>query len=309
MRTVAGVDLGGTGSRMAIAGETSGQERRKTFGRSFISPDSMGDAILSALTGFAGDDLAAACVGTTGMPGLLTDAGDLAAKLFAHTSLEAVVVAGDCVTTHVGALGFQPGAVVAAGTGSIALGTDFDDVWNRVDGWGYLLGDAGSGAWVGRRGLAAALESLDGRGGSARLLRMLTEQFGDPDALLQTVYRQGAPGAAAARFAPAVEAAAHGGDPAARAIWVEAGQHLARSAIAACRNLPPVVSWGGGLFSAGPLLLDPFIAELSALRPDIAASPPIGTALDGAISIARAYLGGRTLATNEFHQVFVRGEA
>ena len=63
--------------------------------------------------------------------------------------------------------GRGPVPCVAAGTGLIAIGTDLTR-WRRADGWGHLLGDCGSGAWIGRAGLEAALRAYDGRpGGSA----------------------------------------------------------------------------------------------------------------------------------------------
>ena len=50
------------------------------------------------------------------------------------------VVASDAVTNLVGAVGgLRQGAVVAAGTGAVAFGSDFGEHWNRVDGWGHVL--------------------------------------------------------------------------------------------------------------------------------------------------------------------------
>ena len=63
------------------------------------------------------------------------------------------VVVSDAVASLVGATGrIGPGAVVAAGTGAVAFGTDFDRQWRRVDGWGHVLGDAGSAAALGMAG-------------------------------------------------------------------------------------------------------------------------------------------------------------
>ncbi len=72
----------------------------------------------------------------------------------------ACAVVSDAVASLVGALGgLRPGAVVAAGTGAVAFGSDFADTWTKVDGWGHVLGDRGSAAWVGLEGLRAALRS------------------------------------------------------------------------------------------------------------------------------------------------------
>jgi N-acetylglucosamine kinase-like BadF-type ATPase len=53
----------------------------------------------------------------------------------------------DGVTSYLGAIGFEPGAVGAAGTGVIALAEDRDGNFARSDGWGYILGDDGGG-WL-----------------------------------------------------------------------------------------------------------------------------------------------------------------
>ena len=95
----------------------------------------------------------------------------------------ACAVVSDAVASLVGALGgLRPGAVVAAGTGAVALGSDFAGTWTKVDGWGHVLGDRGSAAWVGLEGLRAALRHRDGvAGGSARLLAAAEGLLGSCD--------------------------------------------------------------------------------------------------------------------------------
>ena len=69
-----------------------------------------------------------------------------------------MVVTNDAVTAHLGALGGEPGAVIVAGTGAIALAAA-PEGWARADGWGTMLGDDGGGYWIGRRALALALRA------------------------------------------------------------------------------------------------------------------------------------------------------
>lgn len=100
-------------------------------------------------TGATGFDRVA--IGLTGLPDLIDDPGELVRGLHSALPAEDVIVAADALTTHTGALGGRAGVVVAAGTGAVALGTDLREIWRRTDGWGYLLGDRGSGAWeIGR---------------------------------------------------------------------------------------------------------------------------------------------------------------
>jgi N-acetylglucosamine kinase-like BadF-type ATPase len=90
-----------------------------------------------------------------------------------------------------------------------------------------------------------------------------------------------------------VAEAAVGGDATARAIWMQAAGELAASGAACARRLFPAgspvpISWSGGLFDAGDLLLGPFLERLGELIPDAIPTPPAGDALDGAAALVSA---------------------
>ena len=209
-----------------------------------------------------------------------------------------VLLTSDMTTWHAGALGGAPGVVLAAGTGTVALGIDDGGRCARLDGWGHLLGDDGSGYAIGRAGLAAALRSHDGRpGGSAALLALLHERHGDPEGLPGRVHGSDNPPREIAAFAPDVLAAADDGNPVATTIVTRAATALADAAAAARDRLAghraggpgPVggpgagtcaVACGGGLLDAGGVLtgyLDTALAARSLSR-----TRPFGDALDGA---------------------------
>ncbi len=177
----------------------------------------------------------AAAVGAAGMASL---GGRLRAVLprALRTALgvRRLALASDAVTAYAGAAGQRSGAVVAAGTGMVALGTDLAR-WRRVDGWGHLLGDCGSGAWIGRAGLEAALRAHDGRrGGSGALLRRAEGVFGRAAGLPGALYPRPDRPAVLASFAPEVaRCAAEDGDPVAAGVLTEAARHIAESASAA----------------------------------------------------------------------------
>jgi hypothetical protein len=160
---------------------------------------------LTAETGVG--ELGTAVVGAAGFA-TLGDAlrAELPGALARELGVGKVALAADAVTAYVGALGPRPGAVLAAGTGLIAIGTDLRG-WRRADGWGHLLGDCGSGAWIGRAGLEAALRAYDGRdGGSAPLLASAKELFGAMPRLPGLVYPRADRPAVLASFAPEVAA-------------------------------------------------------------------------------------------------------
>jgi N-acetylglucosamine kinase-like BadF-type ATPase len=190
-----------------------------------------------------------------------------------------IIVASDAVTAHLGALGGEPGAVIVAGTGAIALAASADG-WARADGWGPLLGDAGGGYWIARRALARALRAHDGRGGSAALRAAAERRFGPLASIARVVYDARDPVATVAAFAVDVAELAAGGGADAAAILTAAGKELARTVTAALNGAPSCprrVSWAGGVFGAGPLILDALRAELEA---DVVA--PLGDGLAGA---------------------------
>ncbi len=68
-----------------------------------------------------------------------------------------IKVVGDNVIALEAAFGSGPGVIVIAGTGSIAYGRNRDGQTARAGGWGFAISDEGSGHWIGRAAVAAAL--------------------------------------------------------------------------------------------------------------------------------------------------------
>jgi glucosamine kinase len=233
----------------------------------------------------------AVSLGVTGVHGGTPHADAMLDILAEVVDASRLLVASDVVTTYCGALGLQPGAVVAAGTGSIALGLD-EGRWALVDGWGYLVGDEGSGFAIGRAGLRAALRRFDGRGGSAALLERAVARFGSIDELILNVYGSALPAAAVAAFSEDVAIAAQEGDEVSRRIWRDAARSLAEMVATAARRVADGsevrLSYSGGLLTAAARLLPPFLEELRRLLPEAAVHPPLGDALDGAALLGRA---------------------
>ena len=244
----------------------------------------------AALCSVNSETLDAVTAGLAGMLGSAEHAGEVARGLRRLLGVDRVVVTGDAVTAYAGALGLAPGVVMCAGTGAVALAVS-PEASVRSDGWGWRLGDAGSGYWIGRRGLEQALRAQDGRDGSPLLAGLAEGLFGPLDTLPQRVEGSGNPAAHVAGFARQVADAARRGDSVSLAIWAEAAAELATSAAACARRLfppgePLAVSWSGGLFAAADILLEPFLARLSALVPEAVPTPPAADALAGAALLA-----------------------
>lgn len=69
----------------------------------------------------------------------------------------------DGITALRGAIGQQPGTIVIAGTGAVAVSMDAEGKVERCGGWGYWLGDEGSAYTIGMRALQRAVYGVDGR--------------------------------------------------------------------------------------------------------------------------------------------------
>jgi N-acetylglucosamine kinase-like BadF-type ATPase len=143
-----------------------------------------------------------------------------------------VEVIADAQAALLGALGDRPGVLMLAGTGSIVLGYDGHGRWTRAGGLGPLLGDEGSGFWLGREWLRSRVR----RGELLVALRAVHA----PDAVARI-----------SALAPRVLARARRGDRRARAIAREGQAHLARAALEVAGALklrrPVDVSWAGSV--------------------------------------------------------------
>jgi len=270
------------------------------------APEAIVTAIVAAAdaAGAPRDGIGTVCAGVTGLAEADHLASHLARLLLDALRARCAIVTGDVVTSHAGALDGVAGVVVAAGTGSVALGVDPSGRHAKVDGLGSILGDQGSGFAVGRRGLASALRHLDGRGGSAALAVLAERVYGPLDHLAAAVYASDNPPATVARFAPAVAEAARSGDADAVTIWREAADELAVTATAALDQLgwgddEVPLSWTGKLFDAGAVLWDHFAASVAARAPRLTLQPPRGDSLSGAVSLARR--GGAVLYRGLLH--------
>ncbi|MEV5978458.1 BadF/BadG/BcrA/BcrD ATPase family protein [Streptomyces sp. NPDC052114] len=234
-----------------------------------------------------GGRITAVAVGAAGLATLGDDLrAALPSALGRTLGVRRLALAADAVTAYAGALGDRPGAVVAAGTGMIALGTDLT-AWHRADGWGHLLGDCGSGAWIGRAGLEAAMRAYDGRrGGSPALLARAEKVFGPLAGLPGQLYPRTDRPAVLASFAPEVAGCA-AEDEVADGILRDAARHIAEAAAAVCPDAGECeVAFTGGLLKLGEPLLAPLRTELGAQLPHARRVQAAGDPLDGALRIA-----------------------
>jgi len=190
-----GVDGGGTGTRVLLARRDGGVIGRGAAGPSALSRGAAPawaeiGAALAAAFGDAGLAPAApsACAIGAGLSGVnhrpWRDAFVAANPGYARLALDT-----DAHTMLLGAHAGRHGAIVAAGTGSV--GEAWLDDGTRdgrrasVGGWGFPIGDEGSGAWLGWRAMQHAMHAFDGRArGGALADAVYARCGGDADALI-----------------------------------------------------------------------------------------------------------------------------
>ncbi len=184
-RYVVGIDGGGSRTRAVLADPAG-----RIVGRGEAGPSALGQgavqawaqierAVAQALDGVRLEDCALG-LGLSGV-GVATQVEAFSAT--APTLARGVLIS-DGLAAVLGAHGGAPGAVLLAGTGSVGEALQADGRRTLVGGWGWAIGDEGSGAWLGRRAVQLAQAAFDGREPTGELARAVWQQCGDSRAAL-----------------------------------------------------------------------------------------------------------------------------
>jgi N-acetylglucosamine kinase len=189
-------------------------------------------------------------------------------------------IIGDAKVALSGATGCRYGVVVISGTGSIAYGENECGETARAGGWGWRLGDEGSGYQIGHKALIAALRDHDGRGPKTTLTRKIREalSLGALDDLVDLTYSKNMRSEDVAALASIVGEAAGEGDNAALRILKGAGVELGIAASAVIRRLGLTggftVGLVGGVFNLGPLIRESLERSIRRTAPACVISSP-----------------------------------
>jgi glucosamine kinase len=236
-----GVDGGGTSTRCVVAGETGKiAGRGRAGGANAVSvADPSANLLAALLAALEGVDRSRVAGGVFGLAGTGTSR-PLAEQAWRAAGLTGRLwVVPDVLVAFTGATAAPDGSVLIAGTGAMGARIRARRVVRRADGLGWLLGDEGSGVWLGRRALVAMLAALDGRAAPTELTGPLAAailgeetEAADLQALVAAVYARVAEAGPAwlATLAPLIDTAARQGDQVARDILREAARRLARTA-------------------------------------------------------------------------------
>lgn len=196
-----------------------------------------------------------------------------------------------------GATNGAQGIVIIAGTGSICCGKGPRGRHFCAGGWGPVAGDEGSGSWIARRALQAVAHAADGRGPGTSLSRAACEYFNvpAPEDLSMAIYAPSMTNDRIAGFGKHVVEAARHNDAVALEIVEQAGRELGLAATAVIRKLRLEqeqfqVAYVGGVFSAGPLILEPLRREIKRAAPKAYLAPPLMTPVVAAARMARKHV-------------------
>ncbi|GIP30288.1 N-acetylmuramic acid/N-acetylglucosamine kinase [Paenibacillus sp. J23TS9] len=215
---------------------------------------------------------------------------ELVHEALASTQVQAdrVAVENDGVAALLGASGGDPGILIIAGTGSIVYGINAKGARARAGGWGHRVGDEGSGYWIGKQAIRAALRGYDGRGVATSLTDKLLQHLNlqNEEELFNWVYSAAYSVDKTAELSRLVGEAAQEGDVPARRILESAADELFLGAQAVVQKLglseadgPFVVIMQGGVLQYNPVVrsrLAERIAAFSSLaRVDEAKREPI----------------------------------
>lgn len=186
------------------------------------------------------------------------------------------------------------GAVLIAGTGAICCGRNAETgAFTRVGGWGYLIDDGGSGYYIGREILSAAVRCHDGRGEETCLKEMALRAVGAETVgeMITWLYAPATGKKEIAALAPILQDALKQNDPAARQIAQGAAEELARLAAAAWENLQLTageIAFAGSILTHYDAIRHSVEERLTARCPGARIISPRGTPAQGAAKMARA---------------------
>ena len=310
---VLGLDVGGTSTRVLAVtphGVRRGAGRASGGNPTGLGPEraaaALAEAVEQALTGLNPADVRHVVLGLAGGGDLPSGADMPGSEAFTRVWNSVGVTCPvdyepDALIAFVAGTDAPEGSLVLSGTGAVAIAVKDRAMAERSDGHGWLLGDRGSGFWLGRQMVLAAMAELDGEGPETVLTGLVIESLGlrdprpRPDSvatartsppptardLVAAVMAE--PPTALARLAPLLSTACGADDPVAEAIADRAAEHLAAtlSTVRDPDTATPIVLAGSVLTNRTP------VAErvrriLRTRWPDAEAVP----ALDGAAAAA-----------------------
>lgn len=258
---VMGIDGGGSNLRVVVATpdlQVVGESHAGTVNPSVIGHEAAAGLIRqhmwAAITNahLQPADIRAVCIGVAGASA--DHSADWLYEVIGPITPNAKIrPSADQEIALVGAHGKREGILILAGTGSVAYGVNPAGQAAVVGGWGYLLGDEGSGYWLGMSALRAISQASERRAAKTTLTESVLHELNleKPRDLIRWLYAQPR-NAEIAQLAPLIIQQADAGDAVANCLVGEAIQHLAGhvTALRDILNFPDApIAFAGGLLT------------------------------------------------------------
>lgn len=301
MRYFVALDGGGTKTECWVAddsrvlGQSSGPTVKLMNVGEQAATEALRTMIREALgsAGVAGDSIACTCFGLAGSSS--AEVRRWAEATLGELVSGPIIITGDEQIALDAAFRGGPGVLVIAGTGSHVTGRCASGTAVGAGGWGPVLGDEGSGTWIGLEAIRACLRARD-RGVETCLLREIQQAWGlgDLGSLVAKANLRERPDFAS--LTTIVTECADKGDVLAQGVLEHAGEELAtqvslviskmRAADCAAGDASRV-AFTGSVLGRIPRVLRAMQEHLRAAWPDISVDSSPVQPLEGALWRAR----------------------
>ncbi|GHU78019.1 N-acetylmuramic acid/N-acetylglucosamine kinase [Spirochaetia bacterium] len=297
-----GIDGGGTHSRLALIngkGEILARTEAGSTNIYSVKKEEVYENLFALLdlalkeSGLKKGDLTAGCIGSAGLgrEGEKKLFREFCDRLLGPET--PVKLCSDGEILLCGGLGSLEGYCLIAGTGSVALGRSADGKLVRAGGLGYMLGDEGAAAWIGKTAIARSLRSLEKRDLPTSMMPAILEacKLEQGSDLIQYVHLS-ADKAKIAALAPVVTVAARKGDALALDILQTGAAELVLLVRSVLEQSPRIKNQAlvlaGGAIEHDEILRGNLEKSLSKEFPRLSVGNPRGSALEGACMLALA---------------------
>jgi len=298
-----GIDGGGTKTTCVVGDDNAVLDSATAGGSNIIrsgqaqARESLHQAIRKACTAAQVDPktVAATCIGVAGAG--RREVSDTIRRLISEVVSGPIEVVGDMVIALEAGFGDGPGVIVLSGTGSIGYGRNAEGSTARAGGWGFAISDEGSGHWIGRAAIAAAVRSQDTKRSTELLPAILSAwKLTTIDDLVRKANASPPPDFSG--LLPTVLSTAEAGDDLAGSVLTQAGRELAGLAKTVIgqlfvQSVAVPVAMGGSVFRRAAAVRDVFRKELEGEGRGASVEPAVIDPVKGALRRARAAGGHR----------------
>jgi N-acetylglucosamine kinase-like BadF-type ATPase len=299
-RYLLGVDGGATKTLAAVLDLEEGAVHLGHGGPSNEDAVGAGSAVQALLgaaeqaiagAGIAADRLGAAVLANAG-----TDTAAIASSVRSART-DSWLVVNDVVAAWATATGGGPGVAVISGTGSNVFGVGPDGRGWRAGGWGHLLGDEGSGYWLGIESIKAALRDREASGPATALSDAAPAFFGagSVEALASSVYSKPLTKGEIAALAAETARLAGEGDAVARGLYERGAAELGVQIAAVVGQTGLTGSFPVGLigsaFKAGEVFVEPLTRAIHEHSPEALVAPVAMAPVGGSLLLAARACG------------------